>query len=211
MKVREIVRYCHELGWTDPPDLSASIPTSAADCKSLQQLVSFVDGCTRCRLSERRQQIVFGEGHPQAQLMFVGEAPGADEDRSGRPFVGQAGQLLDAMIFALGFERDQVFIANVVKCRPPGNRDPEEEEKAACAAFLERQIELIQPRVIIALGKPAAHRLIGTTKPMSALHGRWAAYQGTPVLPTFHPAYLLRNPLDKRMVWNDLKKAREKL
>ena len=143
--------------------------------------------------------------------MFVGEAPGAEEDRTGRPFVGQAGKLLDAMIFAMGFDRSEIYIANVVKCRPPGNRDPQEDEMAACAAFLDRQIELIKPRVLVALGKPASHRLTGTTKAMGALRGRWASYRGIPLMPVFHPAYLLRNPKAKREVWADLKLVMERL
>ncbi len=143
--------------------------------------------------------------------MFVGEGPGGEEDRTGRPFVGQAGKLLDGMIFALGFEREQVYIGNVVKCRPPGNRDPQEDEMAACSSFLERQIELIRPRVIVALGRVASRHLTGATKPMGALRGRWAAYRGTPLLPTYHPAYLLRNPSAKREVWQDLKIVRARL
>jgi DNA polymerase len=149
--------------------------------------------------------VVFGEGDPKAAVLFVGEGPGAEEDRTGRPFVGQAGRLLDQMIFAMGFERHEVYIANVVKCRPPGNRDPKDDEVAACAAYLDRQIELIQPTVIVALGKPASRRLTGTNKPMGALRGRWSSYRGIPLLPVFHPAYLLRQPKLKREAWDDLK------
>ena len=143
--------------------------------------------------------------------MFIGEGPGSEEDRTGRPFVGPAGKLLDAMIFALGLERQDVYITNVVKCRPPGNRDPEDQEAAACAAFLDRQIELIRPRLIISLGKPAARRLTGTAKTMTAFRGRWATYRGIPLLPVFHPAYLLRQPHEKRITWQDLKNAATKL
>lgn len=143
--------------------------------------------------------------------MFIGEGPGAEEDRTGRPFVGQAGKLLDRMIFAMGFERQEVYIANVVKCRPPGNRDPKEDEVAACTAYLDRQIELIEPEVIVALGKPASWRLTGTNKPMGALRGRWGSFRGVPVMPVFHPAYLLRNPSAKREVWNDLKLVMRRL
>ena len=143
--------------------------------------------------------------------MFIGEGPGADEDRTGRPFVGQAGKLLDEMIFALGFDRRQVYIGNVVKCRPPGNRDPREDEMAACSEFLDRQIELIGPRVIVALGRVAARRLTGTDKPMGALRGRWTSYLGIPLMPMFHPAYLLRNELAKRAAWDDLKSVRQRL
>jgi DNA polymerase len=143
--------------------------------------------------------------------MFIGEAPGAEEDRTGRPFVGQAGRLLDEMIFSVGFERGQVFIGNVVKCRPPGNRDPQHEEMAACSEFLDRQIELIQPQVIVALGRVAARRLTGSDKPMGALRGRWTSYRGIPLIPLFHPAYLLRNELAKRAAWEDLKKIHQRL
>ena len=152
-----------------------------------------------------------GEGEAGASLMLIGEGPGAEEDRTGRPFVGQAGMLLDAMILAVGLSRAEVYIANVVKCRPPGNRDPEEEEMAACSAFLDRQIELIRPRLLVALGRVAARRLTGSSKAMGALRGRWTSYRGIPLLATFHPAYLLRQPLDKRLTWDDLKQIRARL
>jgi DNA polymerase len=175
-----------------------SLATTAADC-------------TLCRLSEKRQTVVFGEGDSKAGVMFIGEGPGAEEDRTGRPFVGQAGRLLDRMIFAMGFERHEVYIANVVKCRPPGNRDPKDEEVAACAAYLDRQIDFIEPQIIVALGKPASRRLTGTDKPMGALRGRWSTYRGIPLMPVFHPAYLLRNPKAKREVWEDLKLVMRRL
>jgi uracil-DNA glycosylase len=161
--------------------------------------------CTRCRLHEGRKNIVFGVGHPEAPLMFVGEAPGAEEDRRGEPFVGPAGQLLDRMIAAMGWTRDSVYIANVLKCRPPGNRDPQPDEVEACEPFLARQIEAIRPRVIVTLGKPAAHLLLGTRAPINALRGRWQEFRGIRVMPTFHPAFLLRSPERKRDVWEDLK------
>jgi DNA polymerase len=154
---------------------------------------------------------VFGEGDSRAAVMFIGEGPGADEDRTGRPFVGQAGKLLDEMIFALGFDRPQVYIGNVVKCRPPGNRDPHDDEMAACAEFLDRQIELIGPQCIVTLGRVAARRLTGTDKPMGALRGHWTSYRGVPLLPIFHPAYLLRNELAKRATWDDLKSVQQRL
>jgi DNA polymerase len=155
--------------------------------------------------------VVFGEGDPRAAVMFIGEGPGAEEDRTGRPFVGQAGQLLDRMIFAMGFERSQVYITNIVKCRPPGNRDPQEDEVAACAPYLDQQIDVIAPKVLVALGKPASHRLTGTKKPIGALRGRWSSYRGIPLMPVFHPAYLLRTPSAKREAWDDLKKIMQKL
>jgi len=213
MRPRDLDRYRREIGWRDAPLLEVAAAPSAPlpESGDLESLGREAAACTRCRLAEQRRTVVFGEGDPHAALMFVGEGPGAEEDRSGRPFVGQAGQLLDAMIVALGLERRQVYIANVVKCRPPGNRDPQDDEVAACAPFLDRQIALIRPRVIVALGKPAARRLTGSTAPISALRGRWASYLGIPVLPTFHPAYLLRTPLAKREVWQDLKAVRRRL
>ena len=213
MRARDLDRYRREIGWRDAPLLEVAAAPSAPlpESGDLESLGREAAACTRCRLAEQRRTVVFGEGDPHAALMFVGEGPGAEEDRTGRPFVGQAGQLLDAMIVALGLERRQVYIANVVKCRPPGNRDPQDDEVAACAPFLDRQIALIRPRVIVALGKPAARRLTGSTAPISALRGRWASYLGIPVLPTFHPAYLLRTPLAKREVWQDLKAVRRRL
>ncbi len=215
---RDLVRWLDDLGWHDPPSApapAAQAPagrrSGPASCQTLEELEAFLEGCTRCDLAEKRHHIVFGEGDPHAELMFVGEAPGADEDRIGRPFVGQAGKLLDAMIAAMGLRREDVYIANVVKCRPPGNRDPKEPEKAACAPFLDRQIELIRPRVLVALGKPAANRLTGTTKPIGALRGRWLTYRDIPLLATYHPAYLLRNARGKRAVWEDLKKVMARL
>jgi len=215
MRPRDLTRYCRDLGWTDAPDLpepttSQTAPSSPQEF-DLDRLAAFLEGCTRCRLCEQRRTIVFGEGDPRAEVMFIGEGPGADEDRTGRPFVGQAGKLLDEMIFALGFDRRQAYIGNVVKCRPPGNRDPREDEMAACSEFLDRQIELIGPRVIVALGRVAARRLTGTDKPMGALRGRWTSYLGIPLMPMFHPAYLLRNELAKRAAWDDLKSVRQRL
>ncbi|NOZ78840.1 MAG: uracil-DNA glycosylase [Acidobacteria bacterium] len=214
---RDLLRWLDDLGWRDPPHVAApaaaqvTVARGPTDCTTLEELEALLDGCTRCDLAEKRRHIVFGEGNPHAAVMFVGEAPGADEDRTGRPFVGQAGKLLDAMIVAMGLRREDVYIANVVKCRPPGNRDPKEPEKAACAPFLDRQIELIRPRVLVALGKPAANRLSGTSKPIGALRGRWLTYRGIPLLATYHPAYLLRNVHGKRAVWEDLKRVLARL
>ncbi len=218
MRRRDLLRYAAELGWRDPPEPvepppvpPGQGPAAPAEAGSLDELAALAETCTLCGLAESRRHVVFGEGDPSARLMFVGEGPGAEEDRTGRPFVGQAGRLLDAMIVALGLARSQVYIANVVKCRPPGNRNPQETEMAACAPWLERQIELIRPEVIVALGKVAANRLTGTTKPMKALRGRWASYRGIPLLATYHPAYLLRNPRDKRLAWEDLKLVKRRL
>jgi DNA polymerase len=165
--------------------------------------------CSRCKLHTMgRRQVVFGVGSPGARLMFVGEAPGEDEDRQGEPFVGRAGQLLTKIIEAIDLTRDQVYIANVVKCRPPGNRNPEADEIATCEPFLFRQIEVIRPRVIVPLGKFAAQSLLRTTDPITRLRGRAFAYRGATLIPTFHPAYLLRYPSAKRDVWEDMKKVR---
>jgi DNA polymerase len=165
--------------------------------------------CKRCKLHTLgRKQVVFGVGSPNAELMFVGEGPGADEDQQGEPFVGKAGQLLTKIIEAIGRQREQVYIANVIKCRPPGNRNPEPDEVEECEPFLFRQIDAIKPKVIVALGKFAAQSLLRTTEPITRLRGRQYNYRGAVLIPTFHPAYLLRNPGSKREVWEDMKKVR---
>lgn len=173
-----------------------------------QALETAVAGCHLCGLHETRNRVVFGTGDPRARWLFIGEAPGAEEDRQGEPFVGRAGQLLTAMIAALGMTREQVFIANVLKCRPPGNRDPHMDEVNACEPYLKRQISLIQPGIIVTLGRHAAHSLLRTDLPMAKLRGQSLEYQGIPLVATYHPAYLLRNPVDKRKVWADLCRAR---
>jgi uracil-DNA glycosylase len=166
------------------------------------------DDCSRCKLHRLgRRQIVFGVGNPDADLMFVGEAPGADEDEQGIPFVGRAGQLLTKMIAAMGFDRDQVYIANVIKCRPPQNRPPEPDEIASCEPFLFRQIDAVQPKVIVALGSFAAKTLLKTEQPISRLRGTVYDFRGVKLVPTFHPSYLLRSPDKKRDAWQDLKTA----
>lgn len=167
-----------------------------------------IGDCTRCKLHTLgRKQIVFGVGNPDAELMFVGEAPGADEDTQGIPFVGRAGQLLTKMIEAMGFSRDDVYIANVIKCRPPDNRNPDPDEVEVCEQFLFRQIASIQPKVIVALGSFAAKALLKTQTPISRLRGRVYEYHGARLVPTFHPSYLLRTPGQKREAWEDLKVA----
>lgn len=160
--------------------------------------------CARCKLAGGRTHLVFGVGNPRAELMFVGEGPGADEDQQGEPFVGKAGQLLTKMIEAMGFRREDVYIANVVKCRPPGNRNPEPDEIAACEPFLRAQIAAISPKVIVALGKFAAQTLMRDPTPITKLRGRWSSYGGVKLMPTFHPAYLLRSPEEKKRAWEDL-------
>jgi len=168
--------------------------------------------CTRCALSRLgRKTIVFGEGNPDAELMFVGEGPGADEDEQGRPFVGRAGQLLNKMIEAMGLKREQVYIANVVKCRPPGNRTPESQEIETCSPFLLRQIAVIQPKAIVALGAVAARCLLGLNEPMARLRGRWFDFRGTRLAVTYHPAFLLRDPRQKKEAWKDLQMVMEYL
>jgi DNA polymerase len=169
-----------------------------------------IGDCTRCKLHGLgRTKIVFGVGNPRADLLFVGEAPGADEDAQGEPFVGRAGQLLTKIIEAIGLKRDDVFIANVLKCRPPGNRNPEPDEVEQCEPFLLRQIDVVKPKVIVALGKFAAQCLLKTNDPITRLRGREFQYRDAILMPTYHPAYLLRTPSAKREVWEDMKRVRE--
>jgi len=188
-----------------PPAAAAGDSVAAADWETLERRVA---ACTACGLHSTRTQTVFGVGSRRARWMFVGEAPGAEEDRQGEPFVGAAGQLLNAMLEAIGLRREEVYIANVLKCRPPGNRDPQPHEVERCEPFLVRQIELIGPRLIVALGRHAAHNLLKTDVPLARLRGQRLSYRGTPLVVTFHPAYLLRNPADKRRAWDDLCLAR---
>jgi DNA polymerase len=227
-KVGTSLRDVHESSLGDVPDSSlrdvhgedvAPVSTTtlvvappATGATSAEALAALRDeigpACTRCKLAGLgRRQVVFGVGDPTADLMFVGEAPGADEDLQGEPFVGRAGQLLTKMIEAMGRTRESVYIANVIKCRPPGNRNPEPDEVAACEPFLFRQIDIIQPRVIVALGKFAAQTLMRTDTPISQLRGRVSDLRGAHLVPTYHPAYLLRSPDKKRDAWEDLKKV----
>lgn len=168
-----------------------------------------VSGCTKCRLCQTRTHTVFGEGDAEAPLLFIGEGPGENEDLSGRPFVGRAGQLLDKMIAAMGLRREQVYIANLVKCRPPGNRVPAPDELASCTPYLVRQIDLIQPRAIVTLGLPATKYILETQRSMGQMRGNWHSYRGIPVMPTYHPAYILRsyNEQTRAAVWSDLKQV----
>ena len=177
----------------------------------LEEIAREVAGCMRCPLHATRTQTVFARGNPDAELMFIGEGPGADEDAQGLPFVGKAGQLLDKMIFAMGYERDDVYIANIVKCRPPDNRKPVPAEVTACEGYLHEQIALVQPKVIVALGASAVEGLLKISG-ISKLRGTWRLYRGEiPTMPTFHPAYLLRSPGEKRVVWDDLKLVMKRL
>lgn len=170
-----------------------------------------IGDCTRCKLCKGRTNIVFGVGNPKAKLMFVGEGPGRDEDLQAEPFVGEAGKLLNRMILAMGLKRSDVYIANIVKCRPPKNRDPEPDEVAACEPFLRQQIAAIRPDYLVALGRYAAQTVLRDKTAISRMRGKWREYEGIPLMPTFHPAYLLRNPADKRLVWQDLQDVMQRL
>ncbi len=178
---------------------------AAAQADALTAVRTDLGDCTRCKLSGTRKNIVFGQGNPAARLMFVGEAPGADEDEQGLAFVGRAGKLLTDIIAAMGYTRDDVYIANILKCRPPGNRNPEPDEIGSCQPFLERQIDAIKPEVLVGLGKFPGQWLLRTTDPISRIRGVLGEYRGIKVMPTYHPAYLLRNPAAKKDVWKDMK------
>ena len=171
----------------------------------LQLLRDEIGDCQRCKLAPSRTNLVYGVGNPDADLVFVGEAPGADEDAQGEPFVGKAGQLLTKMIEAMGYSRSDVYICNVLKCRPPGNRNPEPDEVASCEPFLKRQLAAIRPRMIVALGKFAAQCLLRDDTPITRMRGGFRSYEGIPLMPTLHPAYLLRDPSKKKLAWEDLK------
>ncbi|MBF0590683.1 MAG: uracil-DNA glycosylase [Nitrospirae bacterium] len=179
------------------------LPPFRLSADPLQLVRDALGQCTRCKLHATRKNIVFGEGSPTARVLFVGEGPGADEDEQGRPFVGRAGKLLTSLIEKMGFTRQSVYIANIVKCRPPGNRDPEEDEVAACIGFVQKQIAAIAPEVIVTLGSVATRTLLKTDKRISDLRGRFHDYNGIKVMPTFHPSYLLRNSSQKWVTWND--------
>lgn len=214
------LQYLKEIGidvWVDrqTPPMGASVADAAEQQAVVAETVEFeslrqqVSGCTACALHETRTQTVFGVGNPNADWLIIGEAPGADEDRQGEPFVGRAGKLLNAMLLALGFKREQVFIANILKCRPPNNRDPKPEEVQACEHFLKSQIAMIQPKMILCVGRVAAQNLLKVDTPIGKLRGQTYHYADTsiPVIVTYHPAYLLRSPREKRKVWDDLKMA----
>ncbi|HYL80790.1 MAG TPA: uracil-DNA glycosylase [Candidatus Acidoferrum sp.] len=189
-----------EARWPETPQRS-----SGAARPTLPQVREELGECTRCKLHTTRTQIVFGVGNPNAKLVFVGEAPGADEDAQGEPFVGRAGQLLTKIIQAMGLQREDVYICNINKCRPPNNRTPESDEILACQPFLLKQLQAIGPQFVCALGGPAAQTLLQTKEPISRLRGKFYDFHGIPLLPTFHPAYLLRNPNEKKTVWEDMK------
>jgi DNA polymerase len=223
--MREILEYLRDLGFEDlyrskvvPPSPSASQRSRPAANESfpdraeaLSSLCEAVQGCERCELSRSRQKVVFGSGDGSADLMFIGEAPGAQEDRQGLPFVGPAGELLTRIIQAIDLRREDVYIANIVKCRPPGNRDPLPDEVASCRGYLEQQIALVQPRVIVALGKVAAQTLLGMDETLGRMRGRWYDVLDVPTRVTYHPAGVLRNSQWRRPVWEDMQVVRDKL
>jgi len=190
---------------------SAAAEPAVGGHAALDGVRAALGDCRRCLLHRTRHHLVFGEGSPQAELVFVGEAPGADEDAQGRPFVGNAGQLLTKIIGAMGLRREEVYICNILKCRPPGNRNPQPDEIISCEPFLIRQLQVIQPKVICALGTFAAHTLLKSEAPISVLRGRFHSYQGIPLMPTYHPAYLLRNPGAKKQVWEDVQMVMQAL
>ncbi len=193
--------------WAQPLELLSKYP-GLEQTSTLDQIREFIGECTRCKLAPGRTNLVFGVGNPNADLMFVGEAPGADEDARGEPFVGRAGQLLtDIIERGMGLKRSDVYICNVIKCRPPDNRNPEPDEVAACEPFLMRQIDLVKPRAIIGLGTFAVHALLKVKTPISRMRGIWHEVHGVRLMPTFHPAYLLRNGGDKRLVWADIQEV----
>jgi uracil-DNA glycosylase len=180
--------------------------------KNLEELRAAIGDCRRCKLWSGRTHLVFGVGNPKARLMFVGEGPGRDEDLQGEPFVGRAGQLLtDIITKGMGLKREDVYIANVVKCRPPENRNPEPDEVASCEPFLKKQVDLVKPEIIVGLGKFAVETLLQSKVPITRIRGNWQSYHGIKLMPTLHPAYLLRNPADKKLVWEDIKKVMKEL
>jgi uracil-DNA glycosylase family 4 len=224
----DLLSYLKDIGYSDDylnaRSVAASGPLSTAQAgerggergdginsPELASLKAAAEACTRCRLAQGRQKVVFGSGNPAAELMLIGEAPGAEEDKQGLPFVGPAGELLTKIIQAMDMRREDVYIANILKCRPPGNRDPQPDEVAACRGFLERQIELIQPKVIVALGRIAAQALLGNESPIGQMRGQWYRVRGVPAMVTYHPAALLRNQGLKRPTWEDMQQVRDRL
>lgn len=192
------------LRWRDEAEAALAPPVF----ETYDELVRAARACTRCGLREGCRQVVVGGGSPEADIMFVGEGPGAEEDRIGKPFVGRAGKLLDRILEAAGFKREQVYITNAVLCRPPGNRTPTRAELRTCSVYLEAHVELIEPRIIVAMGSTAAQALIGPNARITRLRGKWHEYRGIPLIPTFHPAALLRDPGKKRLVWEDFRALR---
>lgn len=225
-QVRSLLEDMQNLGFEEVPalDFPQDVPPCPPDtlgvneggdvlCRqeTLEEIRADLGECRRCPLCKGRNNIVFGGGNPNARLVFVGEAPGREEDIKGIPFVGEAGRLLDRILFAMGMDRQEVYICNVEKCRPPDNRNPNPQEIEACEPFLKRQLRAIRPSVIVALGKFAAQTLLRDQTPISRLRGSWHEYEGIPLMPTYHPAYLLRTPSGKRDVWEDMKQVMKRL
>jgi DNA polymerase len=208
--VRSHLEYLRDMGIEWIPK-AAGMPAGAAVPLTLEAIREEMGDCRRCKLWQGRRNLVFGEGNPNASLMFVGEGPGADEDAQGRPFVGRAGQLLTKIIEAINMKRSDVYIANIVKSRPPGNRVPEPDEVVACLPFLKKQIEAIRPQIIVTLGAVATNNLLSATLSITKVRGEFRELGGILIMPTFHPSYLLRNPAGKREVWEDMKKVRDRL
>ena len=214
LSVEQELRFLRELGFEDayPPGVEEAAPESGEGrSERLQAVAEEAQGCTACRLCEQRNTVVFGDGDANADLMFVGEGPGYHEDRQGLPFVGPAGQLLNRIIKAIDLRREDVYITNVVKCRPPNNRNPQPDESAACRSFLDRQVEVVAPRVIVALGGVAAQQLLQTRDSVGRLRGRWHDVAGVPARVTYHPAALLRDASYKRATWEDMQLVRDRL
>jgi uracil-DNA glycosylase len=213
--LKAFLEFQSRLGWLGTPRPEKSMSPPKKDAKqhrpTLKEIREEMGNCQRCKLGKTRTNLVFGEGSPNARLMFVGEAPGGEEDLQGRPFVGEAGQLLSRMLHKLGLKREDVYITNVVKSRPPRNRDPEAEEIGACLPFLIKQIESIQPLVIVTLGRIATQNLLDTKEPITKLRGKWQKFMGIRVMPTFHPSYLLRSPKERRKTWEDMQQVMEYL
>jgi DNA polymerase len=221
---RSQLEYLQDLGFDDLPKslqvdplpvcpVGQSKTEGGANCRAetLEDIQQDLGECQRCELSRTRHCLVYGVGNPDARLVLVGEAPGHEEDQRGEPFVGEAGRLLDRILQAMGTSRDDVYICNVLKCRPPDNRDPLPDEVATCEPFLKRQLAAIRPQVVITLGRFATQSLLHSTDPISRLRGNWQDYEGIPVMPTYHPAYLLRSPGGKRDVWEDMKQVLHRL
>jgi DNA polymerase len=222
LELRELVeslsgwlRYQRRLGWRGLPGqigTPAEVPEQVVEpIQTLEKIRAEMGNCRRCKLYAGRTNLVFGDGAADARLMFVGEAPGADEDQQGLPFVGAAGQLLNNLLSKLGLSREEVYIANVLKSRPPANRDPESDEIAACLPFLQKQIQTIGPQVIVTLGRIAAQALLGTKEPLTKMRGHWQRYHDIRVMPTFHPSYLLRFPKERHKTWEDMQQVMEYL
>lgn len=208
--IKEELKYQVSMGITET-ELDLAPLLEGVKPLSLASVREEIRDCKRCKLHLKRRNIVFGIGNEEAELVFVGEGPGEDEDIEGLPFVGRAGQLLTKIIEAMDMKRDDIYIANIVKCRPPNNRNPEPDEIESCVPFLKKQLEIIRPRLVCALGTFAAQTLLVSQEKISQMRGRFYSYNGIRVMPTFHPAYLLRNPDEKRLVWEDMKKVMEEL